>query len=321
MRFDARAAGTVIAAIAAIALAGCGGGDGGKRTAKPDELTVLFSSDLLGRIRSCGCVVEDMGGVGRRATYTDRVRESVRNLVAVDAGDVMTADLAFTKTEADLAYDALGIFGLDALVPGEADFVFGVPFIRGLAARLSVPFVAANVTDAATGAPLFGPPYVIRDLRGGLRVGIVGVLDESIRFPTYIDVSSFRVLPAVETLKKLMPELRKKADFLVLLSHAGLERSRQIAREVPGFDLVVVGHDKPVLKKLEKEGATILLATGGEGQYIGRIDLDLTAAGGIAEGRMRLVPLGDDIEIHRAVRDLFTQYGLEITEKEQNKKH
>lgn len=321
MRIDARTARAAIALVLAAALAGCGGGGGEKRAAKPDELTVLFSSDLLGKIRSCGCVVEDMGGVGRRATYTDGVRESVRNLIAVDAGDVMTADLAFTKAEAELAFDALGVCKLDGIVPGEADFVFGAPFLRGLAGRIPVPFLAANLTDAATGAPLFGAPYTIRELRGGLRVGIVGVLDESIRFPTYIDVSSFKVLPAVETLKKLMPELRAKADFFILLSHAGLDRSRQFAREIPGFDLVVVGHDKPVLKKLEKEGSTILLATGGEGQYIGRIDLDLSATGEIAEGRMRLVPLGDDVAIHQAVRDLFAQYGLEITEKEQNKKH
>jgi 2',3'-cyclic-nucleotide 2'-phosphodiesterase (5'-nucleotidase family) len=305
---------------AALAAAGCGGGGGEKRgAAKPDELTVLFSSDLLGKIRSCGCAVEDMGGVGRRATYTDRARASVRNLIAVDAGDIMTPDLSFSKAEAELAFDALNVMKLDAVTPGEADFVFGLPFLQMLASRLTMPVVAANLVDPATGERIFAA-YTVRTLAGGLRVGITGVIDEGIKFPTYIDASGFSVLGAEETLRKLLPELERETDFLILLSHMGLERSTALAKRLGGFDLVVVGHGKPVLKKLERQGAAIMLATGGEGQYLGRVDLSLSASGEIVEGSMRLVPLEDAIEVHPGVKDLFTQYGLELTEKERDKK-
>ena len=304
---------------AALAAGGCGGGGEKREAAKPDKLTVLFSSDLLGKIRSCGCTVEDMGGVGRRATYTDRTRASVRNLIAVDAGDIMTPDLSFSKAEAQLAFDALNVMKLDAVTPGEADFVFGLPFLQMLASRLTMPVVAANLVDAATGKPIFAA-YTVRTLEGGLRVGITGVIDEDIKFPTYIDASAFRVLGAEQTLRKLMPELEREADFLILLSHMGIERSNALAKMLGGFDLVVVGHGRPVLKKLEKQGETIMLATGGEGQYLGRVDLSLSASGDVVEGTMRLVPLEDAIEVHPAVKDLFVQYGLELTEKERNKK-
>ncbi len=269
-----RRLGAAVLLASALAAASCGGGTGEKRgAAGPDELTVLFSSDLLGKIRSCGCAVEDMGGVGRRATYTERVRASVPNLIAVDAGDVMTPDLSFSQVEAELAFDALNVCRLDAVTPGEADFVFGLPFLKMLAGRLTMPVIAANVVDAATGERIFGDAYTVRTLAGGLRVGIIGVIDEGIRLPTYVDVSKLAVLPAEETLRKLAPELEDKADFLILLSHMGLERSIALARRMDIFDLIVVGHGKPALKQLEKEGKTIMLATGGEGQYIGRIDL------------------------------------------------
>lgn len=309
------------AALLAVALAasGCGRTDGGRRTAEPDKLTVLFSSDLLGKIRSCGCTVEDMGGVGRRATYTERTRASVRNLIVVDAGDIMTPDLSFSKAEAQLAFDALNVMGLDAVTPGEADFVFGLPFLQMLASRLTMPLLAANLVDASTGEPIFSS-YAVRTLAGGLRVGITGVIDETIRFPTYIDASGFRLLGAEETLRKLMPELKQKADFLILLSHMGLERSTALAGRLDGFDLVVVGHGKPVVKKLEKRGSAIVVATGGEGQYLGRIDLSLSGSGEVLDGSLRLVPLEDAIEIHPGVKDLFAQYGLELTEKERTKK-
>jgi 2',3'-cyclic-nucleotide 2'-phosphodiesterase (5'-nucleotidase family) len=310
------------AAVLCVALgSGCGTeGAKNKAPARPDELTVVFSSDLLGKVRSCGCLIEDMGGLGRWATFTGRVRESVDNLVVVDAGDAFGAELSFTEKEAELAFDAMNVVGLDAFTPGETEFVFGLPFLRGVASRAKFAIVAANIVDPATGEGIFGAPYTIKTLKGGLRVAITGVLDDAIRFPAYIDVSTFRVLPAIETVKKLVPELRTKADFMIVLSHMGMARSLELARQVGDFDLVVVGHGKPVVKKLEKQGESIMLATGGSGQYIGRIDLSLSGAGAIEQGQMKLLPLDDSIPLNQEVKDLFMQYGVPLTDKEIGKK-
>jgi len=298
----------------------CGGNDGKKRTpAKPAELSVLYSSDLLGRIRSCGCAVKDMGGVGRWVTYSESVRASIADIIVIDAGDAFGAELSFSKDEASLAIEAMSLAGLDAFTPGETDFVFGLPFLQTLASGAGVDIIAANVVDGS-GLPIFGATHKIKTLAGGLRIGITGVLDDAIRFPTYIDTSKFKVLPPVETLRKILPELEREADFLILLSHAGLERSAEFARAAGGFDVVVVGHGRPVVKQLEKVGETILLATGGSGQYVGRLDCALSGTGEMIRGQMRLVPLEDTIEIHRSVIDLFTKYGLDITDKEHDKK-
>ena len=310
------------AAVLCVALgSGCGADSAKKKPpARPDKLTVVFSSDLLGKVRSCGCVIEDMGGLGRWATFTGRVRESVDNLVVVDAGDAFGADLSFTEKEAELAFDAMNVVGLDAFTPGETEFVFGLPFLRGVASRAKFAIVAANIVDPATGEGIFGPPYTVKTLKGGLRVAITGVLDDAIRFPAYIDVSTFRVLPAIETVKKLVPELRTKADFMIVLSHMGMARSLELARQVGDFDLVVVGHGKPVVKKLEKQGESIMLATGGSGQYIGRIDLSLSGTGVIEQGQMKLLPLDEAIPLNQEVKDLFLQYGVPLTDKEIGKK-
>jgi 2',3'-cyclic-nucleotide 2'-phosphodiesterase (5'-nucleotidase family) len=309
------------AAVLCLALgSGCGTEGAKKRpAARPADLTVVFSSDLLGKVRSCGCVIEDMGGLGRWATFTGRVRESVDNLIVVDAGDAFGPELSFTQKEAELAFDAMNVVGLDAFTPGETEFVFGLPFLLQVASRANFPIVAANIVDPATGKGIFGPPYTIKTLKGGLRVAITGVLDDAIRFPAYIDVSKFKVLPAIETIRSLVPEIRTKADFLIVLSHMGMERSNELARQVGDFDLVVVGHGKPVIKQLEKQGKSIMLATGGSGQYMGRIDLSLSGAGVIEQGQMKLLPLKDDIPLNQEVKDLFTQYGVPLTDKELNK--
>jgi 2',3'-cyclic-nucleotide 2'-phosphodiesterase (5'-nucleotidase family) len=313
----------ISAAVLCVALAsGCGTRSREKRpAAKPAELTVIFSSDLLGKIRSCGCVVRDMGGLGRWATFVARVRDDADNAIVVDAGDAFGPELSFTEKEADLLFDAMNAISPDAFTPGETDFVFGLPFLMGLTSRATFGIVSANIVDSATGERLFGPPFKVITLKGGLRVAITGALDDAIRFPAYIDASKFKVLPAFETLKKLVPDMKAHADFLIVLSHMGMDRSRELAREIPDFDLVVVGHGKPVIKKLEKEGKTIMLATGGSGEYIGRIDLSLSSAGVIAKGEMRLLPLDDSIPLDTKIVDLFKQYGAPLTDKAMDKKH
>jgi len=309
-------------AILCIAGAGSCGKKGAEKrpAAKPGELTVVFSSDLLGKIRSCGCVVEDMGGLGRWATFTERTRASADNVLVADAGDVFGAELSFTQKEAELAFDAMNVIGLDAFTPGETDFVFGLPFLQGLASRAAFPLVSANIVDPTTGVPLFGAPYRVKTLTGGLRVAITGILDDAIRFPAYIDTSKFKVLPAFETLRRLVPEMKAHADFLIVLSHMGMERSIELAGEIPDFDLVVVGHGKPVIKRLEKKGTSFMLATGGTGQYVGRIDLSLSETGVVEEGQMRLVPLDDSIPLNEKVVGLFAQYGIPLTDKATDKK-
>ena len=313
-----------VAGCAIFCIAGAGGcgkkGAEKKPAVSPARLTVIFSSDLLGKIRSCGCVEGDRGGLGRWVTFTERVRGYADNLLVVDAGDAFGADLSFTDKEAELVFDAMNVAGLDALTPGETDFVFGLPFLQGLANRATLPIVSANIVDPTTGKTVFGAPYIVKTLTGGLRVAVTGILDDAIRVPAYIDTSKFRVLPAFETLRRLVPEMKAHADFLIVLSHMGMERSIELAREIPDFDLVVVGHGKPIIKKLEKQGTSFMLATGGSGQYAGRIDLSLSETGVITEGQMKLMTLDDTIPLNQEVVDLFTQYGIPLTDKESDKK-
>ena len=117
----------------------------------------------------------------------------------------------------------------------------------------------------------------------------------------------------------MLPELKREADFLILLCHLGRKRSIELAAEIPDFDLVIVGHGRPLIKQLVQEGKTIVAATG-MGQYLGEIRLTLDGSGNYLTGTYSLVTLEKEIGIHPRVRDLFDYYGLEMTEKEEKKR-
>ena len=199
----------------------------------------------------------------------------------------------------------MNVIGLDAFTPGETEFVFGLPFLLRSRAARRFAIVSANIVDPATGERIFGAPYVIKTLKGGLRVAITGVLDDAIRFPAYIDTSKFRVLPAIETVRRLVPEMRGRKRIFCSAQPYGNGTLRPSSRgRCRGFDLVVVGHGKPVIKSSRSREKSIMLATGGSGQYMGRIDLSLSAAGVIEEGQMKLIPLDDSIPLNQEVESV-----------------
>jgi 5'-nucleotidase / UDP-sugar diphosphatase len=307
----------IVLAAAFAAFAGCSN-DGTSRDAgkEPARLTVLFASDMLGKIRSCGCVDEDAGGLARRASYTKLVRERTGNVLVLDAGDDFSLDLAYTKEEASLTLEAFSIMGVDVLTPGENEFIFGLPFLQAAAENATFTMLAANVVDPESGEPVFGDEYIVHELPGGVRLAITGVLDETIRFPSYIDRSLFRVEPAAATLRRLVPRMRREADFLILLSHLGIDRTKSLLGEVEGFDVAVIGHGKPLMKKTETVGKTLLLGTGGQGRYLGRIDLRFDASGTMRYGTMQLINLGDEYPRDPEVVELFREYQLPLTDKE-----
>lgn len=291
-----------------------------KTDKKPAELTILFSNDLLGKIRSCGCTVEDTGGLGRRTTYVKKVQERATNLLILDAGDAFSLDLGYSKEEAQLTFDAFDIMGLDVFTPGEMEFIFGLPFLQSLAENVSFDLVAANVILQETGEPVFGKRYVIRELEGGLKVGITGVLDDAMRFPAYIDKSDFRIDPVEKVLRSVVNDMKKEADFLILISHMGKERTEGILEDIDDFDVALIGHGKPGIKGEVKVGKTLLLGTAGEGQYIGNMSLTLVPGGGYTYGRLRQVQLlSKEYELDRDIKDLFQLYKLALTDKDLKK--
>src|SRR5947209_20319383 len=51
----------------------------------------------------------------------------------------------------------------------------------------------------------------------------------------------------IDIAKQLVPDLRKHADLVVAVTHDGIEEDEQMAREVPGIDVIVGGHSHTLL--------------------------------------------------------------------------
>ncbi|HET7498373.1 MAG TPA: multiheme c-type cytochrome [Candidatus Eisenbacteria bacterium] len=195
--------------------------------------------------------------------------------------------------------------GYDVATLGERELSFGQAFLLDAFKKTKIDLVSANVVYADTKKP-FLKPYVIRKA-GTVRVAFTGLMQKDLITRQHPGDKPLEILDPTETAKKLIPELRKKADVVVLLSHLGLTDGQKLTIEVPGIDVMVFGH-LPGLSKQVVQTQGVINARGGErGQYIPSIHL-VVQDGKIASYDGEVVTLDDKIPADETTNKLVDNF-------------
>jgi len=217
------------------------------------ELTLLTTNDLhanlvpfdhLPILALIAPQVKDVGGAARRATIVNRARAQSRGYVLLlDSGDTTFGWSPLAKAFHGAAdVDVMNAMRYDAMEPGNHEFQWpSVDTLRNLKAS-HFPWVCANLVEEKTGK-LFLPPYVIREI-GGVRVAFLGLMTLLVNSDPYKAARELglKAVDPIETARKLVPEIRQKADVVILLSHLGVKLDQQLAKGVPGIDIILGGH-------------------------------------------------------------------------------
>ncbi|MDE6429713.1 MAG: 5'-nucleotidase C-terminal domain-containing protein, partial [Duncaniella sp.] len=175
-----------------------------------------------------------------------------------------------------------------------------------------LPLLGANVIDKSTGKPYL-TPYTVID-RGGVRVAILGLLTPAI--PAWLPETLWEGLEfedMVESASKWVPYIleNEKPDLLVGLFHSGHDSAKMtgdwrenasllVAEQVPGFDLIFMGHDHTLFNSPEKnqvDSKAVILNPANNASYLaeGEIRMVRDKDGRIADKKItgRLTPLNN----------------------------
>ena len=203
------------------------------------------------------------------------LRDAGDDIVLVDVGDAVQGAGDFSKIKADFYCKALPLLKYDAVALGETELRY---ILEHPDARLfgAVPVVCANALDSS-GKPFVPDPYVIKRTASGLKVGIVGILSEQVIFSAIQRQTGITIASPEEALKKRVEKLRKKADVVILLSHAG-GATKGLVEAVPGIDVALSGHSMGSLMDVPKKvGDAIYMETRQNSKFIGKLVLDIDA--------------------------------------------
>jgi hypothetical protein len=274
--------------------------------ADSQKLTIVFSGDMRGEIENCHCPKDDFGGLDRRTAYILGVKEEVDDMLLLDIGDVLplhSADISNNKISynAFISFKAMSIMGYDLMNLGETDLILGEEFLAQHKQDILFTLISANIVAKDTGKPFF-EPYVIKTMKNGLRVGIVGLLNE--RY--VLNSEQLEILPNKEIASKYIPEIKSQSDIVIVLGHLGLPYSINLAESIEGIDLILSGHWDVDSQEPIKINNTLIMPTSYHSRKIGRLDLEVSSYG-IHSYKWESTPLDETYDGNKLVENIISE--------------
>ena len=230
----------------------------------------------------------------------------------VDAGDFFGTTGEQDSLKSGFMVQAMDRLGYDVVTIGERELSFGQRYLLDTFKKTKIDLVSANLVFADSKKPLV-KPYVIRKA-GSVRVAFTGLMGPEIKLKTVAGEQPLAILDPFETARKLIPELRKKADVIVVLSHLGLTDGQKLTMEAPGIDVMVFGHLVGLSKQVVQTQGVINVRGGERGQYIPSLHL------AVEDGKIKsydgeVVILDDKIPADDAMNRLVDGFQDELNQK------
>ncbi len=192
----------------------------------------------------------------------------------MDGGDYAHPTLTHEDSENWFILKAMGHMRYDAMTLGELELYRGVTYVQSILDSTLVPVTLANARFLATKKPI-GEPYIMRQA-GDITYGIIGLIGQDFgEGKEKFTELGFAVDDPFEVAARLVPEVRKKVEVVVVLAHLGSADAFQLPKSVKGIDVVVFGHYPGTVAPTQVEGA-VTVRPGQRGQYMGETKIVLS---------------------------------------------
>lgn len=288
-------------------------------SAQEIKITILETSDVHGKIFPYDFVKDQNTGSSLASVkyYLDSVRaETGENLLLLDNGDILQGSPAvyyynYIDTSSEHLYaSVMKYFGYDAGTVGNHDIEPGHPVYDKFREELNFPWLAANAVDTATGEPYF-QPYTVFE-KDGVKIAVLGLITPGI--PMWLPPSiwsGIRFEDMVKSAENWLAVINEKEnpDFVIGLFHSGVEftyggvtretprnenASLIVAEDVPGFDVVFVGHDHHGWNQHTvntKGDSVLIIGPTSNARDIARVDITVNKSAGTKKINGTLVNL------------------------------
>ena len=275
----------------------------------------LSSGDFSALAQGYGKV----GGLDRVSTVINSIRAERPDALLLDGGDTWHGSYTCYHTEGQDMVNVMNGLKPDAMT-FHWEFTLGSERVQEIVENLPFAALGQNIFDAEWDEPaeLF-KPYEFFE-RGGVKIAVIGqafpympIANPRWMFPEY----SFGIRD--ERMQEMVDEVRSMgAELVVCLSHNGFDVDKKMASRVTGIDVILTGHTHDALPEPVLIGDTILIASGSNGKFVSRVDLD------VRDGRMmgfrhKLIPIFSDViapdpVITQLINDQRAPYQAELEE-------
>lgn len=273
------------------------------------KLKLVETSDIHGNFYPYNFIAQQewAGSLARVHAFVQKKREIYKeNLILIDNGDILQGQPSayyynYIDTVAPhLCAEMMNYMGYNAGNMGNHDIETGRTVFSRWINDCRFPVLGANIIDTATGETFLKPYQVVE--RDGVKVVILGMITPAI--PVWLSENLWQGLrfdDMEQTARHWMQVIREKEqpDLVVGVFHAGQNAvlmggqfrenaSLDIARNVPGFDIVMMGHDhaRECKKIVNLAGDSVLIINpASNGILVGNMDVTLRLKDGKVQSK------------------------------------
>ena len=128
------------------------------------SITMIVSGSVHGQLDPCGWKKNPLGGLSRKFSKINELRQSGLDPVVLDAGDLFFSTDNLTDNNRESEYfrasvilDGYEKIGCDVINVGRYELIAGLEFLKKMDTKCNIPFVSGNLRDSMTGELLFEP--------------------------------------------------------------------------------------------------------------------------------------------------------------------
>ncbi|MCY2687739.1 bifunctional metallophosphatase/5'-nucleotidase [Salinimicrobium sp. TH3] len=258
------------------------------------HITILHTNDVHSHIEPFEpdhAQYPGMGGVARRYTLVQQIRQENPHTLLLDAGDIFQGTPYFNFYGGELEFKLMSKMGYDAATIGNHDFDNGIDGLLAQMPHAEFPFINANYNFENTVLDGQIKPYQIF-VRDGIRIGVFGLgieLEGLVGKKLYKETKYLDPIDITQEIVKQLKE-EEKCHLVICLSHLGYEYKSdkisdvRLAGATKDIDLIIGGHTHTFLPEpsvvLNSIGKEVLVnQVGWAGVNLGRIDFYLDTSG------------------------------------------
>ena len=261
------------------------------------KITIIHINDTHGQIEAIQARDgKTYGGFARVAYLVDSLRSEAeaegRTFYFLHAGDALQGPPVSNMSKGKLDFEFLNEMELTAMAVGNHEFDFGQKNLNELVEIAQFPVISANVTDES------GRLYdaFVEKRIGKERILVAGLTTPATPIGTHPDnVVGLSFLSPDSVIVALIDSLGYgERDFVIALTHLGLQADSVLAERVPEIDLIVGGHSHSVLKQPKEVNEALIVQAGASTVYLGKLEAELKK-GSLRDYSYELILLSEKI--------------------------